>query len=106
MVDMYYQGLMMFECLVFFYCEFFYLGYFKCGDFVLFVYDLDLEMFDFVDVEVWWQNKIWDCFEWLCKEDFVYYILDSFFGFYWLIIWYWDIVVVDSDYKWFLLDFL
>jgi cytochrome P450 len=99
MADTHYQGPMTLERPVLSYREPSYPGYLKRGDPVPPAYDLDLETLDLADVEVWRQNKIWDRFERLRKEDPVHYTPDSFFGPYWSITRHRDIVAVDSDHK-------
>ncbi len=61
--------------------------------------DLDLETLDMVDVEIWRQNKIWDRFERLRKEDPLHWTPDSFLGPYWSVTRYKDIMAIDTDHK-------
>lgn len=74
-------------------------GYLERGDPVPPASELDLETLDLADVEVWRQNKMWDRFERLRKEDPVHYTPDSIFGPYWSITRYKDIMAIDTDHK-------
>lgn len=74
-------------------------GYLERGDAVPPASELDLETLDLADVEVWRQNKMWDRFERLRKEDPVHYTPDSVFGPYWSITRYKDIMAIDTDHK-------
>lgn len=74
-------------------------GYLERGDAVPPASELDLETLDLADVEVWRQNKMWDRFERLRKEDPVHYTPDSIFGPYWSITRYKDIMAIDTDHK-------
>ena len=74
-------------------------GYLERGDPVPPASELDLETIDLADTEIWRQNKMWDRFERLRKEDPVHYTPDSFFGPYWSITRHKDIIAVDSDHK-------
>ncbi len=74
-------------------------GYLERGDVVPPASELDLETLDLADVEVWRQNKMWDRFERLRKEDPVHYTPDSVFGPYWSITRYKDIMAIDTDHK-------
>lgn len=74
-------------------------GYLERGDPVPPAAELDLETLDLADVEVWRQNKMWDRFERLRKEDPVHYTPDSIFGPYWSITRYKDIMAIDTDHK-------
>ena len=76
-----------------------YAGYLERGDDVLPASALDLDKIDLADVEVWRQNKMWDRFERLRKEDPVHYTPDSFFGPYWSITRYKDVLAIDTDHK-------
>lgn len=60
---------------------------------------LKLEEIDMVDGEIWYQNKIWDRFERLRKEDPLHYIEDSFVGPHWSVTKYKDIMAIDTDHK-------
>ena len=51
------------------------------------------------DGEIWRQNKMWDRFDRLRKEDPVHYTPDSFVGPYWSVTKYEDIMAVDTDHK-------
>ena len=79
-------------------------GYLERGDRVPPADELDLETIDFADTEIWRQNKMWDRFERLRKEDPVHLTPDSFFGPYWSITRHQDIVAIDSDHKGFSSD--
>ena len=74
-------------------------GYLERGDFVPPASELDLSTIDLADTEIWRQNKMWDRFERLRKEDPIHYTPDSFFGPYWSITRHKDIIAVDSDHK-------
>jgi len=74
-------------------------GYLERGDQVPPASDLNLETIDLADVEIWRQNKMWDRFERLRKEDPVHYTPDSIFGPYWSITRYKDIMAIDTDHK-------
>ena len=74
-------------------------GYLKRGDPVPPASDLNLATLDLVDVEIWRQNKMWDRFERLRREDPVHYTPDSLFGPYWSITRHKDIMAVDTDHK-------
>ncbi len=99
MADTHYQGPLTLERPVLSYRQPSYPGYLERGDPVPPASELDLETLDLVDVEIWRQNKMWDRFERLRKEDPVHYTPDSFFGPYWSITRHRDIVAVDSDHK-------
>ena len=73
--------------------------YLERGDKVPPASEINLDDIDFVDVEIWRQNKMWDRFERLRKEDPVHYVADSFLGPYWCITRYKDIQAVDIDHK-------
>ena len=55
-------------------------GYLRVGEEVPPASDLDLKTLDLVDPEIWRQNKMWDRFDRLRKEDPVHYTPDSFVG--------------------------
>lgn len=74
-------------------------GYLERGAPVTPANELALDEIDFADVEIWRQNKMWDRFERLRKEDPVHYTPDSVFGPYWSITRYRDVMAVDSDHK-------
>ncbi|MEL6826277.1 MAG: cytochrome P450 [Pseudomonadota bacterium] len=74
-------------------------GYLERGDDVKPASDLDLATLDLADVEIWRQNKMWDRFERLRKEDPVHYTPDSLFGPYWSITRYKDVMAIDTDHK-------
>ena len=74
-------------------------GYLNLGDEVPPASSLDLATLDIVDPEVWRQNKMWDRFERLRKEDPVHFTPDSFVGPYWSVTKYEDIMAVDTDHK-------
>ncbi|GAB5456868.1 MAG: cytochrome P450 [Henriciella sp.] len=76
-----------------------YPGYLERGDPVPPASELDLSTIDLADTEIWRQNKMWDRFERLRREDPVHYTPDSFFGPYWSITRHKDIIAVDSDHK-------
>lgn len=73
--------------------------YLERDDHVKPVSEIDLAAVDFVDVEQWRQNKMWDRFERLRKEDPVHYTPDSLVGPYWSITRYEDVKAVDIDNK-------
>jgi cytochrome P450 len=58
-----------------------------------------MKTLDVVDGEIWRQNKMWDRFDRLRKEDPVHYTPDSFVGPYWSVTKYEDIMAVDTDHK-------
>ena len=74
-------------------------GYLERGDEVPPASALNLETLDLADVEIWRQNKMWDRFERLRKEDPIHYTPDSFFGPYWSITRYKDVMAIDTDHK-------
>ena len=74
-------------------------GYLRVGEEVPPASDLDLKTLDLVDPEIWRQNKMWDRFDRLRKEDPVHYTPDSFVGPYWSVTTYEDIMAVDTDHK-------
>lgn len=74
-------------------------SYLKVGDPVPPASELDLATLDLVDPEVWRQNKMWDRFDRLRKEDPVHYTPESFVGPYWSVTKYEDIMAVDTDHK-------
>lgn len=74
-------------------------GYLRLGEEVPPASSLNLETLDLVDGEVWRQNKMWDRFERLRKEDPVHFTPDSFVGPYWSVTTYEDIMAVDTDHK-------
>lgn len=74
-------------------------GYLERGDEVLPASALDLDTLDLADVEIWRQNKMWDRFERLRKEDPIHYTPDSLFGPYWSITRYKDVLAIDTDHK-------
>ena len=76
-----------------------YPSYLKRGDRVPPASELELETIDLADVEIWRQNKMWDRFERLRKEDPLHYTPDSFFGPYWSVTRHQDILAIDSDHK-------
>ena len=73
--------------------------YLERGDHVPPASEINLDTIDFADVEIWRQNKMWDRFERLRKEDPVHYVPNSIFGPYWNITRYKDIMAVDADHK-------
>ncbi|MEM9181280.1 MAG: cytochrome P450 [Pseudomonadota bacterium] len=74
-------------------------GYLERGDTVKPAHELNLESLDLADVEIWRQNKMWDRFERLRKEDPIHYTPDSLFGPYWSITRYKDVMAIDTDHK-------
>ena len=74
-------------------------GYLRVGEEVPPASDLDLKTLDLVGPEIWRQNKMWDRFDRLRKEDPVHYTPDSFVGPYWSVTTYEDIMAVDTDHK-------
>ncbi len=61
--------------------------------------DVDLSTFDISDPELWRRNAFWDFFTRLRHEDPVHYTPDSFFGPYWSITKFQDIMAVDTNHK-------
>lgn len=76
-----------------------YQGYLERGAVIPPASEIDLETLDLADVEIWRQNKMWDRFERLRREDPVHYTPDSVFGPYWSITRYKDVMAVDTDHK-------
>ncbi|MEM1147718.1 MAG: cytochrome P450 [Pseudomonadota bacterium] len=74
-------------------------GYLRRGDPVPSADSIHLETLDLADVEVWRQDKMWDRFERLRREDPVHFTPDSVFGPYWSITRYKDIMAIDTDHK-------
>jgi len=74
-------------------------GYLERGAYIPPADEIDLASIDFADVEIWRQNKMWDRFERLRKEDPVHRVPDSLFGPYWSITRYEDVLAVDTDHK-------
>lgn len=74
-------------------------NYLRVGEEVPPASSLDLKTLDLVDGEIWRQNKMWDRFDRLRKEDPVHYTPDSFVGPYWSVTTYEDIMAVDTDHK-------
>ncbi len=74
-------------------------NYLERGDRVPPAEELDLDEIDFADVEQWRQDKMWDRFARLRKEDPVHYTPDSLVGPYWSITRYEDVKAVDADNK-------
>ncbi|MDJ0919944.1 MAG: cytochrome P450 [Henriciella sp.] len=73
--------------------------YLERGDPVPPASELDMATLDLVDVEVWRQDKMWDRFERLRKEDPLHWTPDSFLGPYWSVTRYKDIMAIDTDHK-------
>lgn len=74
-------------------------GYLKIGDTVPPASELNIETLDLVDSEVWRQNKMWDRFDLLRKEDPLHWTPDSFVGPYWSVTRYEDVMAIDIDHK-------
>ncbi len=60
--------------------------------------DLDLETLDLVDVEVWRQDKMWDRFARLRREDPLHWTPESVTGPYWSVTRYQDVMAIDTDH--------
>ena len=75
-----------------------YPGYLERGDPVKPAAELSLKQIDLADQEIWRQNKMWDRFERLRKEDPVHYTPDSVFGPFWSITRHQDIIAIDTDH--------
>ncbi|MEO1659790.1 MAG: cytochrome P450 [Pseudomonadota bacterium] len=73
-------------------------GYLERGAAVIPASELDLETLDLADVEIWRQDKMWDRFARLRREDPLHYTPDSFFGPYWSVTRHQDIIAIDSDH--------
>lgn len=73
--------------------------YLERGDPVIPASELDLKTLDLVDVEIWRQNKMWDRFERLRKEDPLHWTPDSLLGPYWSVTRYKDVMAIDSDHQ-------
>ncbi|MEO1472563.1 MAG: cytochrome P450 [Pseudomonadota bacterium] len=76
-----------------------YEGYIDRGAEVPPASELDLKTLDIVDGEVWHQNKMWDRFERMRKEDPLHWCPDSFVGPYWSVTKYEDIMAIDIDHQ-------
>lgn len=74
-------------------------GYLERGAAVPPASELDIETLDLADVELWRQDKMWDRFERLRREDPIHYTPDSLFGPYWSVTRYHDIMAIDTDHK-------
>lgn len=74
-------------------------GYLERGDPVVPASELTLDQIDLADQEIWRQNKMWDRFERLRKEDPIHYHQDSVFGPYWSITRHADIMAIDMDHQ-------
>ena len=74
-------------------------NYLERGDLVPPASEIDLAEIDLVDVEIWRQNKMWDRFERLRKEDPLHWTPDSFLGPYWSVTRYKDIMAINVDHK-------
>lgn len=61
--------------------------------------DIDLSTFDIVNPELWRRNAHWDFFARMRKEDPVHWCPDSFFGPYWSITKYNDIMAIDTNHE-------
>ena len=72
--------------------------YLDQGDRVPPASELDLETLDLIDVEVWRQNKMWDRFDRLRKEDPLHWTPDSISGPYWSVTRYKDVLAIDTDH--------
>ena len=73
--------------------------YLERGDPIIPASELDLKTLDLVDVEIWRQNKMWDRFERLRKEDPLHWTPDSLLGPYWSVTRYKDVMAIDSDHQ-------
>ena len=61
--------------------------------------EIDLEGLDLIDVEVWRQDKMWDRFTRLRKEDPLHWTPDSISGPYWSVTRYKDVLAIDTNHK-------
>lgn len=73
--------------------------YLNFGDEVPPASEVSLESIDFLDGELWRQDKFWDRFERLRKEDPLHWTEDSMAGPYWSATKYEDIMAIDIDHK-------
>lgn len=71
--------------------------YLERGDRVKPASEIDLDSIDFIDVEQWRQDKMWDRFTRLRKEDPVHFTEDSIAGPYWSVTRYEDVKAIDVD---------
>jgi len=71
--------------------------YLERGDPVIPADQINLDTIDFVDVEPWRQDKMWDRFARLRREDPVHFTPDSPVGPYWSLTRYEDVKAVDVD---------
>ena len=61
--------------------------------------EISLDSIDFMDFEIWRQDKMWDRFERLRKEDPLHRTEESMVGAYWSATKYEDILAIDIDHK-------
>ena len=61
--------------------------------------ELNLATMDVSDPELWRRDAFWDRFERLRAEDPIHYCPESFFGPYWSITRYDDIMAIDTNHK-------
>ena len=74
-------------------------GYLERGEEVPAANEVDLDDINLADVEVWRQDKMWDRFERLRREDPLHYTPDSLFGPFWSVTRYEDVMAIDIDHK-------
>ncbi len=73
-------------------------NYLQLDDPVPLAEDIALETMDLVDVEIWRQNKMWDRFARLRKEDPLHWTPESISGPYWSVTKYKDVMAIDTDH--------
>ena len=61
--------------------------------------DVDLATLDLVDPEIWRQDKMWDRFERLRREDPLHWTPESVVGPYWSVSRYKDVMAIDTDHE-------
>lgn len=61
--------------------------------------EVDFATFDVTDPELWRRDAFWPFFEKMRREDPVHYTPDSFFGPYWSVTKYQDIMAVDTNHQ-------
>ncbi len=60
--------------------------------------EIDLDTLDLVDPEIWRQNKMWDRFARLRREDPLHWTPESVVGPYWSVTRYKDVMTIDTDH--------
>lgn len=80
--------------------------FFDCEVVYSVVFDLLIELIDLSNWNFYIMEVYGLFYKCLCEECFVYFIEDSCYGVFWLIIWYDYIKEIDKDYKCFLLELM